>query len=134
LEKKGKVEPFDQILLESIDEALLSLGEGVKVSIFYHLQDLFRVRKEEIPQKIEFFSDALEKIFGIGARQLEILFMKNLHSKLTLTCKWPNECKWIIPNLTFKEYIALMRQEFEKTNVNDLEVFVDAGEQQKQHY
>ena len=133
--KNSKVKSFDQILLEAIDEALGSLGEGVKTSIYFHLSDLFEIRQQEIPYKLDDFSNGLERIFNIGARQLEILFMKSLHSKLTIICEWSADCKWIIPDLTFKDYVCAMKRRFEETDSseNKLEVFVDAGEEQEQY-
>ena len=135
MKKRIKAEPFDRILLESIDEALCSLGESVKISIYFHLWDKFEIRKKEIPSRLCEVSNAMESIFGLGARQLEILFMKSLHSKIALECEWPNDCKWIIPNVTFVEYVSLMRQKFEKTIVSKLKigVLVDAFEKQEQY-
>ena len=45
LKKHEKFKSFDQILLEAIDEALLSLGESVNISIYFHLEDLFKINK-----------------------------------------------------------------------------------------
>jgi hypothetical protein len=69
-------ETFGQLLLEAIDEAFRSLGESVKASIYFHLEDRFQIKRQEIPERIEAFSDALEQVFGLGAKHLEILYMK----------------------------------------------------------
>jgi len=50
-EKAGKAD-FDQLLAEAIDEALLSLGESVRTSIYFHLWDQFEIRKQEIPRRL----------------------------------------------------------------------------------
>ena len=128
-------ESFGQILLEAIDEGLSALGEGVQVSLYFHLEDKFKIRKHEIPQRVGEFSDALERIFGLGTRHLEILFMKSLHSKIKLVCNWPTSCKWVVPEVTFQEYVRLMKQKFEEAiaNENKVELFVDAGEKQEQY-
>jgi hypothetical protein len=63
---------FDELLLEAIDEALASLGESAKQSIYFHLQEKFKVSKSQIPKRIKDFADGLEKIFGVGAQFLEI--------------------------------------------------------------
>ena len=73
---RGKT--FENILLESIDEAFESLGENVKKAIYFHLMQKFLISREDIPDKIDAFSDGLEKIFGIGARNLEILIRHKL--------------------------------------------------------
>ena len=135
LKKQNQVKPFDQILLDAIDEALLSLGENVKTSIYFHLDDLFKIKKQEIPFRIDDFSRALAQIFGLGAQSLEIMFMKSLHSKLKLYCKWSSECQWVASEVTFQEYVCLMRQKFEEatSKQKEIEVFVDAGEKQEQY-
>ncbi len=123
LAKHRQHENFDQILLEAIDEALSSLGENVKTAIYFQLEDLFKIKKQEIPAKISDFSSALEQLFGLGARQLEIMFIKNIHDKIKITCKWPTYewplSKWIVPEVTFQEYVRLMRQEFKAANTNN---------------
>jgi hypothetical protein len=117
LAKQSQHENFDQLLLDAISEGLSSLGEDAKGSIFFHLEDLFKIRKQEIPSRLNDFLNALEQIFGLGARHLEILFMKNLHAKVEVTCKWSTYgwalSKWIVPELIFQEYVRLMRQSFE---------------------
>ena len=135
LAKKSQHENFEQILLEAIDEALSSLGEGVKTSIYFHLNGLFKIKKQEIPSRIDDFSRVLAQIFGLGAQSLEIMFMKSLHSKLKLVCEWPSWCKWVVPEVTFQEYVCLMRQQFKEatSKQKEIEVYVDAGEKQELH-
>jgi len=70
---------FNMLLLDSIDEALLSLGEAARRSIYFHIEKNFLVPRDEIPFELEHFQMALEKIFGVGARYLEILIMRNLY-------------------------------------------------------
>jgi hypothetical protein len=117
-------------LLAAIDEALSSLGESVKTSIYFHLAESFNIKREEIPRRINEFSNGLERIFGMGAKQLEILFMKNLHAKIGVTCEWPT-FKWIIPDVTFQEYVDLMKQNYVDTGKKEeIEVMVDAYEKE----
>jgi hypothetical protein len=73
---------FDVLLLDSIDEALLSLGESARQSIYFHIEKNFNIPKKDIPAELENFQLALEKIFGVGARFIEILIMKNLYQKI----------------------------------------------------
>ncbi len=134
--EKTRHSSFEQILLQAIDEALASLGENVKTSIYFHLEEDFKVKREDIPQKIAAFSDALERIFGLGARHLEILFIKKLHAKIGVTCKWPEHewplSKWIVPEMTFQEYVRLMRQNFEDAKENTIELGVISFEHEVQ--
>jgi hypothetical protein len=75
---------FDKCLQSAIDDALLSLGDSVRQAIYFHIEKSFNVPKDSISEELEQFQAGLEKIFGIGARFLEILIMKNLHAKLGL--------------------------------------------------
>jgi hypothetical protein len=68
LSKKCENKKFEILLLETLAEALSTLGENVKKTIYFHLQQNFLIAKKEIPHKIVEFSDALEQIFGLGAR------------------------------------------------------------------
>jgi len=75
---------FRKILLIAVEESLSSLGESSKQAIFYHLQDSFEIEKEQIPENLTKFTEALEKIFGPGASYLEKLITQQLHEKLGL--------------------------------------------------
>ena len=118
---------FDDILLETIDETLSSLGEPVKNAVYFHLQTNFSINKNEIPKKINEFSDIIQKIFGSGAGRLEIKLMKTLHLKIDINVKWPEYeaplSKWIIADMTFVEYVNSMRQNYgentKKTLITD---------------
>ncbi len=127
MRKRNKPKPdFNKMLLASIDEAVSSLGENVAASIYFHLEKTFNIKRLEIPQRIKDFSEALEKIFGLGARTLELLCMRKLHEKIGVSCKWPEYewplCKWIVPEMTFQEYVNLMRQNYEKARKGELEM------------
>lgn len=119
---------FEQILLNSIDEAWSALGENAKSSIYFQQEEKFMIARQDIPYSVEDFSYPLEQIFGSDARHLEILFMKNLHPKVKVTCKWPTYgwplSKWIVPEMTFQEYVCLMRQSFEAANDDKAEMGV----------
>ena len=133
--EKRQQEVFDDILLEAIDEALISLGENVKTAVYFHLATSFNIERQEIPERIAEFSDALERIFNLGARHLEVLFMRSLHSKIKLFCEWPTWCKWVIADVTFQEYVRLMKQKFVDAEAGEIEVGVitEAGEEQEQY-
>ena len=78
----AKSKDFNELLLCSIDEALLALGESVKQQTYFHIENRFMVSKEDIPENLSQFQYGIEKIFGLGARYLEILIMKNLYTKI----------------------------------------------------
>jgi hypothetical protein len=132
LKKNKEYKKFNDVIQKSIDEAFSSLGESVKKSIYFHLEHDFRIPKKEIPLRISEFSDALDRIFGLGARYLELLIMKNLNEKVQCEYKWDGP-KWLVPDLTFKEYVELIRVDYEdEEKIRAIEVIVDAGERQEQ--
>lgn len=108
-ESKLTRKAFDRLLLEAVDEALASLGDSAKQAIYFYLEDKFKIARNEIPQRVEDFADGLQKIFGIGARFLEILIMKRLHERIESPLEW-DESK----ELVFVEYIAAAKHSFLK--------------------
>jgi hypothetical protein len=72
---------FKRLLLEAVEESLSTLGETPKQAVYYHLREAFRIERQEIPDKIDEFAFAIERIFGQGAKILEIQIMKSLHEK-----------------------------------------------------
>jgi hypothetical protein len=104
---------FNKILIEAIDDTLSSLSESAKESVYYHLEKIFNIKKYEIPHRIDDFSDALERIFGLGAGHLELMFMKHLHNRIGIVCKGDLP-KWVVPELMFEQYVLLMKQNFEQ--------------------
>jgi hypothetical protein len=108
---------FNKLLLEAVDDALSSLGESAKLSIYFHLENRFKVTKNDIPNHLTDFTDGLEKIFGIGAHFIEILIMKNLFEKVGQPLEW-NENK----ELSFVEYVRAAKQSYLKKNVRAVQI------------
>jgi len=73
---------FEEVLLEAIDEGLSCLGESEKRTIYFYLKKKYMISKRDIPVRIEEFTEAIEDIFGMGAKLLEIKIMKNLFTKM----------------------------------------------------
>ena len=78
---------FEKFLVEAIDESLSSLGESPKQSILFHLENTFKIKKQEISNNIDGFDDALKKTFGPGAHFLETLIINKLCEKAYLPFK-----------------------------------------------
>lgn len=104
--KKRKA-AFEKLLAESIDEAFASLGESSRQSIYFHLENQFKIAKEDIPRRLEEFADGLERIFGLGAQFLEILIMKKLYEKSGQPLKWDQNRE-----LRFIEYVETAEQSY----------------------
>jgi hypothetical protein len=106
---------FEEVLLEAIDEGLSLLGESSKYAIYFHLEKAFKMNRLDIPYRIEDFTDALEKLFGAGAKILEIHIMKCLYKKVGYNFKhYPKQ-----KNLTFTEYIAAVRLERDNSKIKE---------------
>jgi hypothetical protein len=103
----AKSKSFDKLLLDSVDEALLYLGESARQSIYSHIEMNFKMSRNEIPQNLEHFQLALEKIFGIGSSFIEILIMKSLYAKIG--CLLPMEKN---EQLEFIKYVKTARKNF----------------------
>jgi hypothetical protein len=73
---------FEEILSESIDESFSWLGESGKRTIYFHLEKEYKISKQDIPYRIEDFTEAIEDVFGLGAKVLEIKIMKHLFTKM----------------------------------------------------
>jgi hypothetical protein len=103
-----KTSEFNKLLASAIDEALNSLGESVKQSIYFHVERNFKLPRDKIPENLSEFQDGLEKIFGAGSQYIEILIMKNLHSKIGGPLKMRSK------QLEFTEYVDAVKNGFLK--------------------
>ena len=82
----GKKEPlkinFETAVTEAIDEVFTNLGENVKRAVYIYLENNYGIKKEQIPGKIEGFSEAIESIFGDSANLVELKIIKTLQRKV----------------------------------------------------
>ena len=102
-----KTTNFEEVLLTAIDEGLSLLGASSKQAVYFHLEKTFKMNRQDIPYRIEEFTDAIEKIFGNGAKILEIQIMKCLFKKVGYKLKHYPKRK----NITFTGYIAAVKRE-----------------------
>jgi hypothetical protein len=131
LAKTKQEKEFEAILIEAIDEAFLTLGKNVQTSIYFHLETKFRLPKQEIPNRINDFSSAIEKIFGAAAKKLEILIMKFLNEKAKCNYEWAGP-KWLVPDLTFEEYVGMVKHTIETATTIEINAFLNEGEKPEQ--
>ena len=73
---------FEEVLLEAIDEGLSCLGESEKRTIYFYIEKKYEISKQDIHYRIKDFTEAIENIFGAGAKVLEIRIMKILFTKM----------------------------------------------------
>ena len=100
---------FENLLLEAVDQGLSVLGESSKLSIYFHLEKSFGIKRQDIPQKTDAFVSAVEKLFGPGAKCIETLVSKGLCEKAGLNIE-----EDAIKNLSFVETVALVKKTMER--------------------
>jgi uncharacterized protein YdiU (UPF0061 family) len=83
-----KEDPFRQVLIEALDQGLLTLGESGMKAIYFHIQNITSVKREDIPDNLEEVQKGLERIFGEGAKVIETAIVRSLWQKLGIH---PNE-------------------------------------------
>jgi len=95
---------FEAIMMEAIDESLNSFENLDKQEVYLHLENSFNIRKQELPHKIEKFAEAMEQMFGIGAKLIEIRIIETLHTKMPEFMYTPR-----MGVVLFKKYVANLR-------------------------
>jgi hypothetical protein len=98
---------FDKLLLEAVDEALYSLGESARQAVYFHLNEKFKIARNDIPSHFEDFAEGIEKIFGLGAKFLEILIMRKLYEKIGQPLQWDDSKEF-----SFVGYVMAARECF----------------------
>jgi len=71
---------LDKIILQAVDLGLLNLGESTKQVIYHHVWIIQRLKREDIPIRLEEFYEALQKLLGTGAKAVEKLIVTNLYN------------------------------------------------------
>ena len=96
---------IETTLLSAIDESLSSFGDSFKQVIYFQLANTYHIKKHEIPDKINEFADAIEEIFGIGAKLIEMKIIKALYEKVAGFTYFAEK-----EDLIFTEYIENIRR------------------------
>ena len=73
---KSKTGVFERIVIDAVEKVFSSIDESCKQAIYHHLSNNFNITKEQIPHKIDVFANALEEMFGAGAKLIKIEIMK----------------------------------------------------------
>ncbi len=97
---------FKELLVEAIDATFYPLGDSSRRMFYFYLEKYFNMMKQDIPERIEEFAMAIERIFGKGAIILEIEIMKNLFVNIGSTFEYFPEKG----DLLFVEYINAARE------------------------
>jgi hypothetical protein len=95
---------YETAMTEAVDKSLSALGHSSKQAVYFHLENASKIEKQEIPCKIEEFTEAIEQLFGAGAKLIEMRIIEALHEKIQDFVYTPKK-----GNLTFTEYAASLR-------------------------
>ncbi|TRO51379.1 hypothetical protein E2P61_06365 [Candidatus Bathyarchaeota archaeon] len=95
---------FEDTLIEAIDESLGLFENLDKPKVYQDLENGFKIKKQEIPYKTEEFANALTKIFGRGAKLIEIRIIEAVHKRVPEFMFTPKKGVMI-----FTEYVASLR-------------------------
>ena len=91
---------FEVTMIEAVNEGFALFGHFSKQAIYFHLENTFKIKKQEIPYKLEEFADAIEQIFGAGAKLIEIRIIEALHERNQDFVHFPKKGE-----LMFTEYV-----------------------------
>ena len=73
---------FETAVTEAIDEVFTSLGENVKQAMYSYIEKKQGIKKEQIPNSIEGFTNAVESVFGDAAKLVELKIIGKIQNKV----------------------------------------------------
>lgn len=99
---------FEAAVVKAVNDILSALGESAKQAIYTHLKNTYGISKDDIPSKIEAFSNAIEETFGTVGKVIEIKIIERLHSQYVDFRYAPKNGE-----LDFVEYVTHLRNRLE---------------------
>jgi len=80
-----------------------------KAAMYYQVEKRFDLKREEIPKKLEVFSEALDGLFGYGAKVIEFQIARSLCDKLGL--EFEDKEDW-----TLRDYAEHVEKKWQQTS------------------
>jgi hypothetical protein len=102
--QKPAEDSFKIAITETVDESLSQFCNLDKEAIYLRLEKTYKIKKQEIPFKIENFVDAIEQMFGVGAKLIEIKITAALHKRIPEFIFFPRK-----GDVDFKEFVTSLR-------------------------
>jgi hypothetical protein len=102
--QKTPEEKFNLAITETVDEIFSSFRNLDKEAAYLRLENAFKIKKDEIPLKIEGFADAIEQMFGVAVKLVEIRMIEALHRRFPEFVFLPKK-----GDVDFKEYVFSLR-------------------------
>ncbi|HIJ09023.1 TPA: hypothetical protein HA274_06810 [Candidatus Bathyarchaeota archaeon] len=90
----------ERVISEAVDDSLSSFGEPIRQLVYSQLETSFEIKKQEIPFRINEFAEAVEEMFGEGAKLIEAKIIQKLHEKAQGFIHFPKG-----EDLLFTEYL-----------------------------
>ena len=95
-------EGFEEIFSEAVNNGFMRvLGKSCTQASYHLLEKSFGLTKQQIPRAIDQFTSAIEEIFGLGAKLLEITIMEYLARNITTVLVFP----LATDDFSFSEYV-----------------------------
>jgi hypothetical protein len=98
------VQSVDNVIAEAVSESLSSFGPAFKQAVCGQLEQTYRIKQTEIPERINEFTNAIEAMFGIGAKIIELRIIEAIHNKMPAFVHFPKQ-----GDLLFANYIDELR-------------------------
>jgi len=76
-----------EVLMLAVEEGLSILGKDVAPIIFYHIDNTFGLKTQDVLKEPDSFVKALEAIFGCGAATIEKLIVLSICANIGLNPK-----------------------------------------------
>src|SRR6266852_3755729 len=101
-----RTQPFEQILLECIDEGLSVLGNEPQHALYQYLLTICSLPREEIPSRVEDFVAGLRKSLGGASKVIERIILRKLFQKTGSSFRETIDTE-------FTEYVADAKRRYE---------------------
>ena len=102
----ARAQPFEQLLLECIDEGLSVLGNEPREALYQYLLTICSLPREEIPNRVADFVAGLRKSLGGASKVIERIILRKLFQKTGFSFRETIDTE-------FTEYVADARRRYE---------------------
>ena len=99
-------QPFEQLLLECIDEGLSILGNEPRQALYQYLLTMCSLPREEIPGRVMDFAAGLRKSLGGASKVIERIILRKLFQKTGSSFRETIDTE-------FTEYVADAKRRYE---------------------
>jgi hypothetical protein len=83
--RRLEADEFRRLLLDSVDDSIRGvLGEQPLQALYYSLGKNDRISRDDIPERLEDFENALTRLLGAGAPVITRMIARNLYARLEI--------------------------------------------------